>query len=115
MITLFTTIFYEPLFNLLILIYSVIPLRDFGIAVIILTILIKLILYPFSQKALKAQRSMMELQPKLIEIKEKHKGDKQAQAQATIQLYKQHKINPFSSCLPTLVQLPFLFARFYSP
>lgn len=109
---LFHVIFYEPLYNLLVFIYGVMPIKDFGLAVIIITIIVKLILYPFSQQSIKAQRSMMEIQPKLEEIKEKHKEDKQAQAQATIKLYQENKVNPFSSCLPMLVQLPFLFALY---
>jgi len=110
MIELFKTIFYTPLLNLLVWLYDVLPWQDLGLAIIILTILIKLILYPLNKKAIVSQKALQDLQPKLTEIKEKYKQDKEAQAKATMELYKNEKINPASSCLPILVQLPFLFA-----
>ncbi len=112
MIAIFHTIFYQPLYNLLLFTYGNFPIRDFGIAVILVTIVVKLILYPFSLKSIKAQRSMLELQPKINQIKERTKNDKQAQAQELMALYKDHKVNPFSSCLPLIIQLPFLFALY---
>ena len=81
-----------------------------GIAIIVITIIIKLILYPFGAKSIKAQKAMMELQPKVDEVKNKFKDDKQKQAQELMKLYKEEKISPFSSCLPLLIQLPFLIA-----
>jgi YidC/Oxa1 family membrane protein insertase len=112
MIAIFHAVFYQPLYNLLLFTYGNFPIRDFGIAVILVTIVVKLILYPFSLKSIKAQRSMLELQPKINQIKERYKNDKQAQAQQLMALYKDHKVNPFSSCLPLLIQLPFLFALY---
>jgi YidC/Oxa1 family membrane protein insertase len=112
MLLIFHTIFYQPLYNLLIFTYNEFPLRDFGIAVILVTIVVKLILYPFSLKSIKAQRSMLELQPKINSIRERFKNDKQGQAQQLMALYKDHKVNPFSSCLPLIIQLPFLFALY---
>ena len=111
MLLIFHTIFYQPLYNLLIFTYNEFPLRDFGIAVILVTIVVKLILYPFSLKSIKAQRSMLELQPKINSIRERFKNDKQGQAQQLMALYKDHKVNPFSSCLPLIIQLPFLFSK----
>jgi len=108
----FHIVFYQPLYNLLLFIYGIIPIRDFGIAVILITIVVKLVLYPFSQQSIKAQRSMLELQPKINSLKDRFKDDKQAQAKALMELYKEHKVNPFSSCLPLLVQLPFLIALY---
>lgn len=105
-------IFYQPLYNLLIFTYNEFPVRDFGIAVIVVTIVVKLILYPFSLKSIRAQRSMLEIQPKINALREKYKNDKQAQAQQLMSLYKDHNVNPFSSCLPLLIQLPFLFALY---
>lgn len=105
-------VFYEPLFNLLVFVYGALPIRDFGLAVVVVTIVVKLILYPFSAQSIRSQKAMVELQPKLAELKEKHKGNKQALAQATIQLYRENKVNPFSSCLPLVIQLPFLFALY---
>jgi YidC/Oxa1 family membrane protein insertase len=107
---LFTTICYQPFLNLLVLTYNFIPGHDLGLVIIILTLIIKGILYIPSIKTIKAQKSMNELQPKMNEIKEKYKDDKEKQAKAMMDLYKEHKINPFSSCLPLLIQLPFLIA-----
>ncbi len=108
----FQTIFYQPILNLLVLLYNTVSFKDFGVAIILLTIVIRLILWPLSQKSIKAQKDLQDLQPKINDLKEKFKDDKQAQATATMQLYKDHHINPFSSCLPLLIQLPFLIAVF---
>jgi YidC/Oxa1 family membrane protein insertase len=110
MMDFFRTILYIPLLNLLIGIYNVIPWTDLGIAIIILTVLIKIVLYPLNRKAIVSQKALQDLQPKLEAIKQAHKDDKQAQAKATMELYRQEKINPASSCLPLLIQLPFLIA-----
>jgi len=110
MIEILKTIFYVPLLNLLVWIYNVIPWPDLGVAIIILTIVIKLALYPLNKKAIVSQKALQDLQPKLEEIKSKYKGDREGQAKATMELYKKEKINPASSCLPMLVQLPFLIA-----
>lgn len=83
-----------------------------GIAIIILTIVIRIILWPLQRKTLEAQKSLQELQPKMREIKEKYKDDLEARNREMIRLYKEHKTNPASSCLPTLVQLPILLAVF---
>lgn len=109
---LFITICYEPILNLLVLIYNFIPGHDLAIAIIIITVLIKLFLWPFSRQAIRAQKELQELQPKLEQIKKTHANNKEEQAKATMALYREHKINPFSSCLPLLIQLPFFFAVF---
>lgn len=110
MIEFFKIIFYVPLLNLLVWLYNILPWQDLGLAIIVLTILIKLILYPLNKKAIISQKVLQDLQPKLTEIKEKYSKDKEAQIKATMELYKNEKINPASSCLPILVQLPFLVA-----
>lgn len=107
---LYHVILYQPIFNLLILFYNFIPLKDIGWAIILITILIKLILYPFSVKSIKAQKALQDLQPKLEEIKLKHKGNTQEMTKATMEMYKKENISPFSSCLPLLIQLPFFIA-----
>lgn len=112
MLELYNIIFLRPIFNALIWLYNVIPGADFGVAIIILTVILKIILYPFSVKALKSQRLMQALQPKLQEVQQKYKEDKQGLARATMELYKQEKVSPFSSCLPLLVQFPFLIALY---
>jgi YidC/Oxa1 family membrane protein insertase len=108
----FDLLFYQPVLNLLVSLYNNIPGHDFGVAIIILTVLIKLALYPLSQHTIKSQKGLQDLQPKIEAVKQQYKGDKEAMAKATMELYREHKINPFSSCLPLLIQLPFLFAVF---
>lgn len=108
----FNVILYQPLFNALILIYAYLPGHDFGLSIIILTILIKFILYPLGVQAIRSQKAMAQLQPKLKEIQEKFKNDKEQQTRATMELYKTEKINPLSGCLPLLVQLPILLGLY---
>lgn len=111
-ISFFNIVLYQPLLNGLILIYTYLPGRDFGMAVIIFTLLIKLILHPSSLHAIRSQKAMARIQPKVKEIQKKYKDDKQAQARATMELYKKEKISPFSGCLPLLLQLPILIALY---
>lgn len=108
----FYTVFYQPIFNALIWLYNVIPGNDIGLAIILLTAVLKLVLWPFSIQALRSQKAMNDLQPKLKELQEKHKGDRDGLAKATMQLYAKEKVSPFSSCLPLLIQLPFLIALY---
>lgn len=110
-IALYNEALYRPLFNLLILIYNIIPGHDFGVAIILLTLLLRIVLYPLSHKALKSQKAIQELQPKIKEIQRKYK-DKEEKARATMAFYKEHKVSPFSGCLPMLVQLPLLIALY---
>lgn len=109
----FTTFIYQPLFNLLIWLTNVIPGNDVALAIIAMTIIIKAVLYPLSASSIKSQRAMQALQPKLAELKAKHKDDKQALAQATMTLYKENNVSPFSSCLPLLIQLPVLLGLYW--
>lgn len=106
-------LFYQPIYNTLIFLISVMPGFNLGLAIILLTIIIRTILLAPSQKALKSQKRIQELQPKLEEIKRKHAGDQQKIASETMAIWKTHKVNPFSSCLPMLIQLPVLIALFY--
>jgi len=108
----FELIFLQPLFNLLVYFYNIVPGNNIGLAIILVTIVLKLILLPFTLRMLHAQKGLQQLQPKLQALQKKHKGDKEALGRATMELYKKEKINPFSSCLPLLIQLPFLFAIF---
>ncbi|MBI4652706.1 membrane protein insertase YidC [Candidatus Kuenenbacteria bacterium] len=109
---LFHTICYQPIYNLLIFLYNIIPGNNLGVAIIFLTIIIKLLLNPFSSQAIKSQKALQDLQPKIEEIKQKFKDQKEKMGQAMMEFYKQEKINPFSSCLPLLIQFPFLIAVF---
>jgi len=111
-ITIFNLFLYQPLFNILVLFYKYLPGNDFGIAVIILTVLIKLVFLPLSRKAIRSQKILLELQPKIKEIQEKYKEDKAKQTREILALYQKEKISPFSGCLPILVQLPVLIALY---
>jgi len=108
----YNDIIYRPLLNLLVFFYNIIPGHDIGIVIIVVTVVIRLILAPSFHKSLKSQKAMNDLQPKLNEMREKHKNDKEAQAKAMMELYKEHKINPLSSCLPLLLQLPILIGLY---
>ncbi|MDO8524775.1 MAG: YidC/Oxa1 family membrane protein insertase [bacterium] len=108
----FYTILYQPLFNGLVLLYQYVSFHDLGIAVIILTLLIKIILHPLTVKGLRSQKTMADLQPKIKEIQAKYKGEPQKQNQAMMELYKTEKVNPFSGCLLLLLQLPILIALY---
>ncbi|MDP1833839.1 MAG: YidC/Oxa1 family membrane protein insertase [Candidatus Moranbacteria bacterium] len=105
---LFDTFVYYPIYNLLIFIYNIIP--DFGVAIIILTVLIKFLLFPLSKKQIESQKKMQELQPKIKAIQGKYKNDKEKQSRAMMELYKESGSNPFSGCLPMIAQLVFLIA-----
>ena len=96
MATIFQTIFYQPILNLLVFLYNIIPGHDIGLAIILMTIVIKLILLPLSKQSIKSQKALQELQPKIEEIKKKY-ANKEEQGRAMMQLYKQEKVNPFSS------------------
>ena len=106
-------VFYRPIYNALIFLISVMPNHDLGLALILLTIIIRTILLAPSHKAMKAQRKMQEIQPKIEELKEKYKGDQQRIAQETMTIWKTQKVSPLGSCMPLLLQFPILIALFY--
>lgn len=110
MLFFFNTFIYQPLYNLLILAYNLIPFRDFGIAIIVVTVLLKFLLIPLSRKQIESQKKMQEMQPKIKVLQEKYKNDKEKQSKALMEFYKENKTNPFSGCLPMIVQLVFLIA-----
>lgn len=103
---------YQPILNLLIYILTYMPNHNLGLGIIVLTILIRTILLIPSQKGMKAQRRMQLLQPKLEELKKTHANDQQRLAQETMLLWKSHKVNPLSSCLPLIIQLPVLIGLY---
>ena len=107
------TILYKPLFNALIFLVWLIPGNSVGWAIIILTIIVRLALLPSSLKANRSQIKLRELQPELTKIQAKFKDDKQAQSQAIMAFYKKHKVSPWGSCLPLLIQLPILLVLYY--
>lgn len=109
---LFHAVFSQPIFNLLVWLYVTIPGRDLGIAIILLTVIVKLVLWPLSAKALHSQKALADLQPKLDALKKEY-GDRQEElAKAMMALYSKEKVSPFSSCLPVLIQLPVFIALY---
>src|SRR3989344_3793159 len=111
LIDLYNSVLYEPLFNGLMFLYQRLG-EDMGLAIILLTIVIRLILFYPSLSQLRAQRSLQETQPKLKELKEKYKNDQAAYSKAVLAFYKEHKVNPLASCLPLLIQLHILIALY---
>ena len=103
---------YQPLFNGLILLYQYCSWQDLGLAVILLTLIIKLAMHPLTIKGLKSQKAMATLQPKIKELQAQYKNNPQQQNQAVMELYKTEKVNPFSGCLLLLLQLPILIALY---
>lgn len=110
--TIFNTVLYQPIFNVFVGLYNIVPGHDIGVVILIVTILVRLILYPLTSSSIKAQKSMQDLQPKMDAVKKQYAGDQQKQAQALMELYKTNKVNPFASCLPILIQLPILIALY---
>jgi YidC/Oxa1 family membrane protein insertase len=100
----------RPIFNFLVYLYNVIPGQDLGVAIIVLTLIIRLVLYPLNRKSIVSQRALQKVQPQVEELKEKFKDDREKLGKEMMALYKREKINPFSSCLPLLIQLPILIA-----
>ena len=107
---LFNEIVYLPLYNLLVVVYNWLPFKDFGVAIIVVTIIIKLALIHLSKKQIESQKKMQEIQPKMKEIQEKYKNDKEKQSRALMAMYKESGTNPMSGCLPMILQLIFLIA-----
>ncbi len=105
------TVIYQPLLNSLIALAAVMPGKSLGLAVVVLTVLIRLLLFPVSKRAIRSQYALRALDPKIQAIKTK-KLDKQAEAQELFLLYKTEKVNPFSGCLLLLIQLPILIALY---
>lgn len=105
-------VFFKPLYNGLILLLFFIPGGDVGLAVVIFTILVKIILFPLSQSALKTQRAMKEIEPEIAAIKAKYKDKKQEQATQIMTLYKERKINPFSSIFSIFIQIPIIITLY---
>ena len=105
-ISIYNLFLFQPVFNALIWLTQNVPGRDFGVAVILLTIAIRLASYPLGAKAVKAQKKLVELQPKMKEVQEKFKGNAEEQRKAMSALFKKAQINPFASFAPFLIQIP---------
>lgn len=112
MLSLFNEILYRPLFNILVVLYQYVTLQDLGVAIILLTLIIRFIFYPLFYKSFKNQALMQKLQPEIQRIQHTHKENREKQAQELLALYKQHKVNPFSGILMLFIQLPILIALY---
>lgn len=110
MSALFNELIYQPLYNILIFLYNVVPGKDFGISIILITILLRVVLIPLYKKQIDSQKKMQILQPKIKELQERTKNDKEKQTKELMELYKEHRTNPFSGCLPIIVQIIFFIA-----
>ena len=110
---LYRNIITKPLFNTLAFFVDKLPSHSFGIAIILLTLVVRIILLVPNHKAMKSQRDLQAVQPKLNALKEKYKDNQQMMAMETMALYKKHKINPMGSCLPILLQMPFLLGLYH--
>lgn len=108
----FTTFIAQPIFNLLVAIYALIPGHNFGVAIIIFTIIIRLLLWPLLKKQLHQTKAMRALQPELKKIKQQTKGDRQKEAMLTMELYKERGVKPLGSIGVVLLQLPILLALY---
>jgi YidC/Oxa1 family membrane protein insertase len=109
----FHIVFYNPIYNALVALMALVPGSDVGVAVILLTIGIRLILLPFSLSAARTQRAMKILEPKIKELKEKHKGNREKEATETLSLYREARVNPFASILTVFIQIPVLLALYW--
>jgi YidC/Oxa1 family membrane protein insertase len=109
----FTTLIVKPIFNLLVLIYALLPGHNFGLAIIIFTVLVRILMWPLVKKQLHQAKVMRKMQPDLKRIKVEAKGDKQKESLMLMELYKERGISPFSSFGLVLLQLP-IFIGLYS-
>src|SRR3989338_1072260 len=112
MSSLFNEVLYKPLFNGLIILYNSVALQDLGLAIILLTFLIRVILFPLFHESLRHQRLTQNLQPQIKEIQNKHKDNKETQTRAILELYSSNKANPLMPIILILIQLQILFALF---
>lgn len=109
---LFNIVFTNPIFNGLMALYHL--FGDFGLSIVVLTIIIKLILFPLTLQQLKSMKANQALQPKMAEIRKKYANNQQEQMVAMQALYKEYGVNPASGCLPLVIQLPVLYGLFYA-
>lgn len=115
-VTVFNTIFFAPIVNLLILTFKLLEGAGvpgaLGLAIALITIVIRLLIWPLTASQVKSSQKMAELKPHLDELKRKHKEDKQAFAAAQMALFKEHGVNPAGGCLPALLQIPIFIALY---
>ncbi|MEA2112718.1 MAG: YidC/Oxa1 family membrane protein insertase [Patescibacteria group bacterium] len=111
--TIFNEVFYNPIYNGLVFLIANFSWIDMGIAVIFITIIIKLIIFPLTKKSIKIQIKTKKLEPELKKIKEEYKDNKEEQARKIMDLYRENNLNPLSGFLVLLIQLPIIFALYF--
>lgn len=109
----FHTFFYEPVYNLLVLVLTFVPLHDVGTAIVVVTLIVKVFLLPLNLSALRTQYMMKKVEPEMKRIKELQKTDPQKASKDMIELYKKESINPFSSLFVMILQIPIFFALYF--
>src|SRR3989304_1897864 len=109
---LYHSFFFDPLYNSLIFLFQILPWADAGIVVVLLTILVRLVLFPLSRKAVVTQVKMAEIAPEIEHIKEKYKNKPEEQARQTLALYKEKGVNPFSGIIVIIIQIPIILALY---
>ena len=109
----FNTLFYEPIYNLVAVVLSIVPLHDIGTAIVLVTLIVKAFLLPVNISALRTQYLMKKVEPEMKEIKELQKREPQEAAKKMVEMYRREKINPFSSIFGILLQIPIFFALYF--
>lgn len=110
----FHTLFYEPVYNLLVTVLTVVPMHDIGAAIIIVTLIVKFLLLPLNMSALRSQYIMKRVEGEMAKIKEQYKNAPQDASKKMMELYKREKINPFASLFAVLIQIPIFFALYFA-
>ncbi len=110
----FTTILVQPIYNLFVAILGIVPGGDVGFAIILLTLLMRLVLYPVFTASIRTQMGMQAMQSDLDAIKEKHKGDKEALAREQMGLFKKHNVNPLAGFGALFIQLAVIIALYFA-
>lgn len=109
----FHTLFYEPIYNLLVFALTVVPLHDVGLSIIIVTCIVKFVLLPLNLSATRSQYAMKAIEKEIADLKAKYKDDPKEFSKKMMEVYKREKINPFSSLFAVLIQIPIFFALYF--
>ena len=109
----FNLFFLKPIYNIVVFFLNIVPGHDIGIAIILTTLFVKIILLPLNLSSQRGSYLMKEAQVEIEEIKNKHKNDNKKITEETLKLYKEKKINPFNSILVLIIQIPVFFALYY--
>lgn len=112
--TIWHTVFFDPIYNLIVLFIDIVPGGDVGAAIVLATVSVKIVLLPLSLKAARTQYAMRELEPELKKIQEKFKEKREELARATMEAYRKAGVNPFSSIILLFVQIPIIIALYLS-